>query len=514
MFLGELREFQQDASDFMLENQSVLLTHRLGLGKTVTTIATVEDLIDLGEAECVLVVCPASIKWQWARQIKKFTDGALVLVIEGTKPERIWQYRLIRQKRVEYVLMNYEQVVNDWKFLRHFEWDIVVADEIQAIKNPNAKRSRFFTRLDAPYKFGLTGQPMENKPEETFAIMEWINPEILGRPDIFDRTFVVRDPYGKVKKYKNLNLFRELMGEAMHRRTRDDVADQLPAIVEESYIIDFDPRAQRLYDRIARELIDAIRETGPRFSKFDIWNHYTGMEKANGAGYAEIMPRLMAMRMLCDHPQLLHMSADNFHDPATKLGSEYAAHLKAEHLLDGVTSIPKLRETLAVIEEILAADRDNKVVVFSFFEPMISQILHRRVRAGSVVFSGRMTARKRDAAILQFQEDPKCRVFLSTDAGGVGVDLPMANFLLSYDLPWSAGKWEQRNGRIDRLSSEFPEITLLSMIMRGSIEERQYDMISQKSRVAEAWLDGKRLTGRGDFKLSLGSLVDFLEAAT
>jgi SNF2 family DNA or RNA helicase len=509
-FKGELRPFQSDAVRFMLQRRNVLVAHALGLGKTVTSIAAVESLIDSGIANAVLVICPASVKWQWAKQIEKFTDGALVLVIEGTKIQRMQQYRLIHQGKVEYVLMNYEQIVNDWHIIRLLKFDVIIADECQAIKNPGAKRTRHIKRLGAQYKYGLTGQPMENKPEEAFSIMEWINPQILGRFDIFDRTFIVRNKWGQARRHKNLRLFREQMKPAMHRRSRDDVADQMPKIVEQSYLIDMDPRTLRLYREIARQLIVAIKEVGPRFNSFDVWNHYSGWEKKNGSGYAEIMPRLMAMRMLCDHPQLLRLSADNFDDQDTKLGSEYAAHLRDTGKLDGITATPKLTVTLEVIDEILDANPKNKVVLFSFFKPMLA-IIQREMRVKSVLFTGDLTARQKETSRQEFLNDPECRVFLSSDAGGVGVDLPIANYLFSYDLPWSAGKWEQRNGRIDRLSSEWPEITLLSMLMHGSIEERMYDMVEQKGRISSAWLDGKGVDSRGDFKLSLGSLVDFLQ---
>jgi SNF2 family DNA or RNA helicase len=127
------------------------------------------------------------------------------------------------------------------------------------------------------------------------------------------------------------------------------------------------------------------------------------------------------------------------------------------------------------------------------------------------LFTGDQTPRERDDAVQRFTNDKNCRVLLSSDAGGIGLDLPVANYLISYDLPWSAGKFEQRNGRILRISSEWPEVTLISMMMRDSVEERMYDMLMEKSAVASAWLDGKGIDAQGTFALTLGSLADFLE---
>lgn len=508
MFTGELLPFQKEAVDFMLDRQQCLLAHTLGLGKTIDTVAACEELIDNGTAEAVLVIVPASVKWQWARQIDRFTDGALVRVVEGTKAERELAYRSVRRKEMEYLLVNYEQVVADWEILRHLKFDVVVADECQYLKNPRAKRSRFIKRIDAPYKFGLTGQPIENKPEELYSILQWINPTVLGRYDIFDRTFIVRNGFGGVRRYKNLKLLRDRLDIVMHRRTRDEISDQLPAVVEEDYLIDFDPMSKRLYRIISGELIEAIQNAPLNFG-FDLDHHYSGNEK-DAIGYGEIMPRLMALRMLCDHPQLLTISADNFSDPLSVAGSEYAAQLKDRGLLDGKFANPKLTVTLETIEELLSADEKNKVVLFSFFKPML-RIIGEHLKVPHVIFTGDLSARQRDAAIQEFSNNPKCRVFLSSDAGGVGVDLPIANYLISYDLPWSSGKWEQRNGRIIRLSSKWPHVTLLSMLMRGSIEERMLEMLQSKAGIASAWLDGRGLDSRGGFKLTLGSLLSFLQ---
>lgn len=491
----------------MLDRGSLLLAHEMGLGKTVTTIAAVEELIDSGEVECVLVICPASIKWQWKHQIDKFTDGALVKVVEGLKPDRMAQYRQLKKGNIEYAIMNYEQVVNDWDIVRHLPVDAVVCDEVTAIKSPGSKRSRHIKRLQPKYRFALTGQPIENKPEELFSIMEWVDRDVLGPANIFDQSFIVRNAAGQVKLYKKLPLLRKRMGGAMHRRTRHDVADQMPAVVEKSYIIDFDSATGRQYRRIARELATMIRSVG-HYGSFNLMDHYSGSDDGGIAG--EIMPRLMALRMLCNHPELLDYSADKFDDPDSAAGSMYISEQRKLNKFAQLKGSPKLDATLDLIDEILSADPKNKVVLFSFFKPMLN-IISRHLKVDHELFTGDISPRERDAAVAHFTNDRRCRVLLSSDAGGIGVDLPVANFLISYDLPWSAGKFEQRNGRIIRISSKWPEVTLISMVMRDSIEERMLDMLEQKSAIAAAWLDGKGVDKQGTFTLSLGTLADFLE---
>ena len=508
---AELYTHQDDAVDRMLERKSLLVAHDMGLGKTVTTIAAIEELIDSGEVEQVLVICPASVKWQWAKAIKKYTDGGLVKVIDGNKNERWAQYRILRRGEIEYTIMNYEQVVSDWDTLRHFAWDAVICDEITYIKSPSAKRTRHVRRIDAPYKFGLSGQPIENRPEELYHIMRWIDPDVLGNAAVFDKLFVVRNKWGGVKHYKNLKHLRDLMEDAMHRKKRSDpdVKANMPKIVHEEYIIDMDAATQKIYDRIARELVQSIRGASA-YSSWNILDHYSG----SGEGWmnGDVMPRLMALRMLCNHPDLLTYSADLYDDPDSQAGSQYASTLRQTGTLSGLTGkpSPKLRVTKEVVEEILSADPANKVVVFSFFKPMLRLIGEQLKGTKHEYFTGDFTTQEREAARDRFSDDPDTRVLLSSDAGGIGVDLPAANYLISYDLPWSAGKLKQREARIDRISSEWDEITLIKMGMRNSIEEWMLDVLMQKVGVAGAFIDGE-YDQKGQFQLTASGLADFLE---
>jgi SNF2 family DNA or RNA helicase len=498
----------------MIDSSSFLLVHDLGLGKTVTTIAAAEDLMDHGEIDCALVLCPASIKWQWYKQVHKFADagksgkGPLVKVIEGTPSQRQAQYRGVKRGDYEYVIMNYEQVVIDWDIVRLLEFDCIICDEIVAIKNFKTKRSRHVKRLDAPFKWGLTGQPIENRPEELFSIMQWIDPNLLGDFRIFDRAFIERDQWGNPKKYCNLRTLHGRIKSVVDRKTRSQVKDQMPKIVREDYIVDFDPKAWRLYRHIARELIGVIREM-PHYQTFDLIDHYVGSEDKRAQG--EIMTRLMALRMLCDHPRLLDYSADWYDDPFTQAGSRYINGLRRAKTFDVLKETPKLDATIDLITQILEANSKNKIVLFSFFKPMLAPLIADRLRWDHELFTGDLSLQDREKGKERFLTDPGCRILLSSDAGGIGVDIPVANYLISYDLPFSAGKLHQREGRIDRISSVWPQITLISMLMRDSIEERMLDMLEQKMAIASAWMDGKGLDKSGSLELTLGSLVGFLE---
>ena len=121
-----------------------------------------------------------------------------------------------------------------------------------------------------------------------------------------------------------------------------------------------------------------------------------------------------------------------------------------------------------------------------------------------------MNSKEKEKSKEKFLNDPECRVFISSDAGGYGVDLPNANLLINYDLPWSAGLAVQRNGRIKRASSRWPTITIQDLLMEGSIEERQHEMLQQKNAVADAVMDGQGINARGGVDLTVGSLLNFI----
>ena len=510
MFKGQLWPYQEEAAERMTDRGQMLLGMVMGAGKTPTTLGAIERLVEEGEVDNCLVVVPASLKFQWLREIKKFTDGKAI-VIDGTKAQRTAQWRLARNNR--YIIVNPETLANDVAQMPTVQ--AIVIDEATMIKNRSAKRSRLLKKVGKaiPYRFALTGQPIENRPEELFSIMEFVDKDVLGKFDQFDRTFIVRDHWGKPLRYRNLDTMHKVMQECMVRKTREDIADQLPEIIHQVIPVPFDAQGASLYRKIAADLLQqistAIKHGG---GGFNLWSHYN--DPAGQEAQGQIMARLTVLRMLCDNPALVANSAIDFKDPNTKAGSEYAAKLLDAGELTFKTA-PKLEAVLSYIEEVLNEDAANKVVLFSFFKKNLDLIkAATKGLADSVLFTGDMDSTQKDAAKEKFKNDPNCRLFLSSDAGGYGVDLPNANYLISYDLPWSSGKLEQREARIIRLSSEFPHVTIATFVMQGSIEERQYEMLQHKKSVNEAFIDGKHHDKDQGMQITLDTLTSFLKDST
>lgn len=517
-FKGILKPYQPEAVAKMVDQKKMLVAYEMGLGKTCMTIAAIEGLRNKGEINGpVLVVALSSLKYQWEKEIQKFSDQD-TQVIDGNKVRRSTDYYLGAAME-GYVITNYESIVNDWEIVSGFKWAAIICDEATAIKGFRSKRSKKIKELskNIPIRFALTGTPIENgRPEEVYSIMQFVDPNLLGRFDLFDQTFIVRNHFGGVQRYRNLPIFHEKMKSTSVRKiqTDPDVAPYLPdTLHRDPLVIPFDKEGKYLYnyvsDELTQELVEASQLLGANFSLFA---HY-GMEHKPGSPAdmmrGSIMSKITALRMLCDHPGLLHASAEVF-EQELGAGSAYAHSLKERGLLKANMKQPKLDALKAYVTDHLDTDPDAKVVIFTSYVGMLPRI---QELLGGTLYTGSMNAKEKEKSKQKFLMDPACRVFISSDAGGYGVDLPNANLLVNYDLPWSAGLSVQRNGRIKRASSRWPSITIQDMIIQSSIEERQHDMLQQKNAVADAVMDGQGINAKGGIDLTVGSLIGFLQKA-
>ena len=496
----------------MVENKRMLVAYEMGLGKTPMTIAALEELAVEGPT---LVLCLASLKYQWQKEVAKFTDKTAI-VIDGTPKQRAEQYAQVNNH--SYTVMNYEQIVNDWETVRAIPFKAIVCDEATAIKGFRAKRAKKVKELakPIPIRFALTGTPIENgKPEEIYSIMQFVDSTVLGRFDLFDQTFIVRNHFGGVQRYRNLETLHKVLTDHAVRKSQkdEDVKPYLPdAVYREPLLIPLDSKAQKTYDYIATDLLELLIEARETFgSSFNLAAHYGQLSADDPMNEmrGQVMSRITAMRMLCSSPQVLQASAEEFASHSGK-GSAYIHSLGDR--LDELTKSPKLDATISYLQDHLDIDPSYKAVVFSSYIKSVEEIVSRLNTSGyeAVAYTGRMNANEKESAKVHFQTSSKCRVLVSSDAGGYGVDLPQSNLLVNYDQPWSAGLAVQRNGRINRASSTWATITIQDILVKGSIEQRQYDTLRQKSSIANAILDGEGINSKGGVDLTVGSLINFL----
>ena len=221
--------------------------------------------------------------------------------------------------------------------------------------------------------------------------------------------------------------------------------------------------------------------------------------------------------MVCDSPSLLVDSATKYKLNQGLGGSSYASYLDDEGYLENLDlGASKLDAVVSYVVDHLDTDELSKVVIFTSYIGMLpllqNALLEKKIK--SRIYSGQLNAKEKEDSKLDFQNSKEVRVLISSDAGGYGVDLPQANLLVNYDLPWSAGKAVQRNSRIRRASSKWPSVIIQDFLVLNSIEERQFEMLNQKNLVADAVVDGTGINTKGGVDLTVGSLLNFLLNAT
>src|SRR5262249_7850127 len=260
-----------------------ILGDDMGLGKTVQTLAAVELLARERGIERALVVAPASVKYQWETEIRKFTDRPVQL-IEGTEKARQGQYR----QPTFYRLVNYELVLRDLDELNAWQPDLIVLDEAQRIKNWESKISRAVKKLRSRYALVLTGTPLENKIEELYSIVTFVNDRRLGPAFQFLHDHRILDEKGNLVGYRNLAAIREKLSPIFLRRPRGDVLGQLPDRTDKTVFVELAPEQRVLYDEQLRALVRLIAKP-----------YLTDVDRKR------ILSCLANLRMVCDSTYLL-----------------------------------------------------------------------------------------------------------------------------------------------------------------------------------------------------------------
>lgn len=512
-----------------LDRKNLLVAHEMGLGKTVISIAASEKLLDEGRINCCLIVCQASLKYQWAQRIAQFTSlssvekkirgetiiipGEDCIVIDGSPGKRDEVYRILSPPgwRPRYIIISYDNLLRDSREIKKINPDMVVLDEATAIKTFKAQRTKQVKRiLKSKYRLALTGTPIENRPDELFSIMQWVDEEVLGRYDLFDRAFIRRNNFGWVTGYKNLPVLRKRLGSAMSRKSRrdPDVEKFLPEVDEDNWYTDMSSDMEELYRIIARDMLTELDQISPSSSSFDVHDYYAGVDERTPSG--KLMAMHLSLEMLVDHPDLIIESGLNWEKTDGKIGSKYAYHLWQQEYLDSILISPKLELLKDKLYDILLYP-DNKILIYTRFRNMLD-ILDWELPGKKVRFHGGMSVNAKAASVAAFTHDKDCKIFLSSHAGAYGMDMSMSNYLINYDHPWSSGKADQINGRHVRASSEFSKVFIRNLIARNTVEERKVRVLSMKRAIATSVLDGYGSDSKGRLQVDGDSLRGHLDS--
>lgn len=504
MLTTYLFPYQEADVDRMAEEGSLALAYGMGLGKTVMCIATCEELFAREEAHDALIICPASLRWQWAAAIARFTDTGTrqvklkkaIVTVPDTAYCRVLYGKVdwdeLHDERPDYLVCSYELAARNVDDIRRLQPDIVICDEAQMIKNSGSARTKAIKKLNAPFRFAVTGTPMDNgRPEELFSIMQWVDKDVLGRWDLFDKAYVERNSFGGVKHYKNLDVLHRTVSHAMARRTAEDpdVAAFMPRVEHQQLPVSLTPATRALYGRISADLTVTLANCQSSYT--DIAAVYHGGQESVDPKLGRAMAQRTALRMLLDHPRLLLQSAalHSVKEKKTDPGNAYCFDLARAGLLDNLSETPKLDALMDHLDGLLD-DPTAKGVVFTGYATMLPLLAAALEQYGPECFDGSMTAAARSAAIARFAHDPGCRLLLATDAGGAGLDLPMASFVINYDPPQGLGRYLQRNARHQRAGSPHKVVRVIDMVTVNSIEEHDYEVLKAAHAAAREGVDG------------------------
>jgi SNF2 family DNA or RNA helicase len=443
-FIGELYPFQAESVGFLLARKKALLSEEMGLGKTVSTIAAAQVLRNQGKIRKVLVFCPKTILTQWVNEYRCFT-GDNAVVITGDAVQRKLALARAEQPQAFLVITNYETVLKDASSLAALKPDLVVLDESQRIGGWKNQTTRLIkANFKTPYRFCLTGTPLMNRLAELHSIMDWIEPNILGPWWAFKIDHVIYGGYKnkEVVGSKNLPLLHEKIKDWMIRHRKEDVLKDLPDVTVNNYAIELDSDERNLYSTFKRKL----------------QGHYEKFKQSRGQlESGEILASLVYLREICDHTAL-------------------------------VSNILKKSSKLDELHRILSDLGDQKVVVFSEFARMI-KLIAQSLDVNYVCLSGDMAQQERINSINTFMNNPECKVFLSTEAGGVGVNLQAASVIINYDLPWNPSKVQQRIGRLHRIGQK-DTVTCINLVTKATIEEHVLEVLSEKTDLFRKVVDG------------------------
>jgi SNF2 family DNA or RNA helicase len=410
-----------------LFKKAAIIADEMGLGKTLQAISVAMMKRKYFGFTKTLIICPSSVKYQWKAEILKFT-GEEALVVEGFPDDRAVLYK---DEDHFFFIANYETVMRDKTIIDEAGFSFIILDEAQKIKNYETKISSAITTLKKEHGLVLTGTPIENKLIDLYGVILFLDKykvtplwEFSYQHCIFDK-----QSKNKINGYYNLLNLRQTISDMVIRRQKKDVLSQLPSVIQKDVFILLSKPQGEIHARMGQRLSFLL---GKKFKTPFDWD--------------EIMMILTNMRRVSN--------------------STYLIDKQSNHSSKLVELEVMLRDRLNIL------DGNKKIIIFSEWLDslyLIEQLLIS-LKVGYVKLTGSVAAKKRGELIKAFQTKDDVQVFLSTEAGGSGLNLQFADTLINFEIPWNPAKKNQRIGRIDRIGQESKKLHVFNLICRDSIE--------------------------------------------
>jgi SNF2 family DNA or RNA helicase len=419
----------------MSKMQSFILADEMGLGKSLQALTVAAVDFQRGYAQRILIVCPAFLKWNWLDEIEKHSSFTAE-VYHGTPKKREEQRKAFSG---DILICGYEQVVNDYEGLAEMEWDILICDEAHAIKEPRSKRTKAIHRLDVGRVFLLTGSPVLNRPNELWSLLHRVDPARFKSYWAFSNRYCV---YGGFKNkqimgVKNKQELRDILGEYMIRRLKEDVLD-LPEKQVIPVFVDLHPEQKKVYDEVERTMALSIPDDPEP------------MEIEN------ILTKMLRLKQIATTPATLGFPDNSY----------------------------KLDRAMEMIQEFTQdAEHPSPVVVFTQFRGVM-EAMRLRLDSHSVPswqLHGDVPNDQRIPMTKEWAASPVPGVLMVMLQMGVGLNLTAARKAIFLDRLYVPKLNEQAEDRLHRIGADLTQpVQIFSLIARGTVEERIERILNKK----------------------------------
>ena len=414
------------------------------------TIQFIAFMLHLKEEEAIekptLLVCPTSVLGNWEREVKKFAPTLKVTVHHGDKRAKGKAFVEAVQKQ-DLVVTSYALIQRDLKSLQSLPWQMIVLDEAQNIKNSEAKQSQAVRQLEATFRIGLTGTPVENRLQELWSILDFLNPGYLGTRSFFQRRFAM--PIEKYGDVASLTQLRSLVQPFILRRLKTDrsIIQDLPEKQEMTVFCGLSSEQATLYQQVVEASLAEIDSSD-------------GLQRRG-----MILALLVKLKQICNHP----------------------AQYNKENTLAKPRQSGKLLRLQEMLEEALSeGDRALIFTQFAEWGKLLKPYLEKQLGRETLFLYGSTSKKQREEMVDRFQHDPQGPpvMILSLKAGGVGLNLTRANHVFHFDRWWNPAVENQATDRVFRIGQS-KNVQVHKFVCTGTLEEKIHDMIESKKQLAD-----------------------------
>ncbi len=460
---GVLRRYQKDGYRWLMTLATLgfggILADDMGLGKSLQMLTFLYARIQQENPSPSLLVCPASLVYNWQGEVEKFVPQLNVLLVTGTAAER--REKLQTCKDYHLLVTSYDLLKRDVESYRDLDFDCQILDEAQNIKNPTTKAAKAVKAIKAQYRFALTGTPIENRLSELWSIFDFLMPGILGSYRSFRSKYEI--PIVQKEDEITTKRLQRMVRPFLLRRLKTDVLKELPEKSETVIYSRLEGEQQDLYSANAQKLLESIKNTAPQ---------------AMGTEKIKILAGLTRLRQLCCDPHLLY--------------EDYKG------------ASAKLETCMEVVRTAISGG--HKILLFSQFTSMLELIAARlkKEKIESHMLTGATSKEKRAELVKAFHEDGVPVFLISLKAGGTGLNLTAASIVIHFDPWWNLAAQNQATDRAHRIGQD-KEVTVYKLIAKNTIEEK-----IQKLQETKAQLSQKIMT-EGTMAVSQLTQEDFIE---